>query len=165
MIWHFSEAHVWRRRSWKYQRRGAGAGFTLVEVLVVLAIAALAMVAVPQLIAGLPGIRLRIAADDMVLVLKGLRDEAMRQQVTTEIVIDRATRVYRVSTRTAAQRLPEVVGAIGFTAPAIRSVSETQRIRFFADGSASGGTIRLVHGGLSQSITVDWLTGRVRRYD
>src|SRR5437762_747045 len=98
MIWRFSEAHVSRRRSWQYRRRAAGAGFTLVEVLVVLAIAALAMVAVPQLLAGAPGARLRLAADDMVSVLKGLRDAAMRQQITTELVIDRAARVYRLST-------------------------------------------------------------------
>ena len=45
------------------------AGFTLIEMLVVLAIIALAATALPMLGAGLPGVRLRAEADRMTGVL------------------------------------------------------------------------------------------------
>jgi general secretion pathway protein H len=35
--------------------------------------------------------------------------------------------------------------------------------RFFPDGSATGGTIRMRTPALARTIAVDWLTGRVQR--
>jgi len=39
------------------------------------------------------------------------------------------------------------------------------RIRFFPDGSATGGQLRLERQGRTIVLDVDWLTGRVKRYD
>jgi general secretion pathway protein H len=36
------------------------------------------------------------------------------------------------------------------------------RVRFFADGSASGGKLVLRDGGRRATVTVNWLTGDVR---
>ena len=141
------------------------AGFTLVELLVVLTIIALAMAAVPALLTGLPSIRLRTAADDMVATLRELHQQAIRRGETTELVLDPAARAYWMSTDPGLHRLPEIVAEIGFkpatAAPAGGSIS----IRFFADGSASGGTVLLKNGKHLAAVTVDWLTGRIRRDD
>ena len=55
----------------------ADRGFTLVETLVVLVLAALALAAAPALIGGLSGIRLRSAADEMAGRLRDARGRAL----------------------------------------------------------------------------------------
>ena len=77
---------------------GSQRGFTLIELLVVLTIMALAMAAVPAIVAGLPGIRLRTAADEMVATLRELHQQAIRRGETTEVILDPAARAYRIST-------------------------------------------------------------------
>lgn len=142
---------------------GAAHGFTLIEMLVVLSLMALLAIGVPWIGAGLPGVRLRAAADDLILVLKELHGEAIRRGTTTELVLDPAARAYRISPDGAARQLPAAVGEVGFKAPAALRSDKAARVRFFADGGASGGTILLRQGAHSQAIAVDWLTGRVRR--
>jgi general secretion pathway protein H len=144
---------------------GAPHGFTLIELLVVLAIIGLMLLAVPKIVAGMPGVQLRTAADDMVATLRQLHETAIRRQITTGIVLDLDTRTYRLSTAAGTSALPSVVTGVGFTTVAFSPGERTAHILFYADGSASGGTIRLRHGALTASIRVDWLTGRVGRHD
>jgi type II secretion system protein H len=139
------------------------AGFTLVEALVVLVIIALLMTAVPRLIAVLPGVRLRAAADEMADHLKGLHDEALRRGITMALTFDPVARSYRISTDNVPHRLPEVVDRVDIRAPVVVQPDKTPPIRFFPDGTATAGTILLRHGQRAATITVDWLTGRVRR--
>ena len=147
------------------RRRETERGFTIVELLVVLSLIALAVVAVPNIVAGLPTMRLRAATDDMVVTLRALHEEAIRRRVTTEFVLEPANRVYHTSTAAGAHQLPDIITAIGFQTNARGATGQVAQLRFFADGSASGGTIRLAHRELSTSIAVDWLTGRVTRHD
>jgi type II secretion system protein H len=138
-------------------------GFTLIELLVVMVIIALLMAGVPRLIAGLPGVRLRAAAGDMADRLKGLHSEALRRGATMALIVDPAARTYRISTDTVPHPLPEVVEWVDVKSPGVSPADRTAQIRFFADGTATAGTVRLRHGQRSAAITVDWLTGRVRR--
>jgi general secretion pathway protein H len=138
-------------------------GFTLVELLVVLTIIALAMATVPAIVAGLPSIRLRSAADDMVATLRALHQQAIRRGETMELILDPAARAYRVSTDPAARPLPQIVAELGFEPTALVPSGGSTSIRFFADGSATGGTVLFKNGERLAAIKVDWLTGRVRR--
>jgi general secretion pathway protein H len=138
-------------------------GFTLVELLVVLTIIALAMAAVPAIVAGLPSIRLRTAADDMVATLRELHQQAIRRAETTELILDPAAGTYRISTDPAPRRLPPIVAELGFKTTAVTPSRGNTSIRFFADGSATGGTVLFKNGERIAAIKVDWLTGRVRR--
>jgi general secretion pathway protein H len=138
-------------------------GFTLVELLVVLTIMALAMAAVPRMLAGVPSIRLRTAADDMVATLRELHQQAIRRGETTELILDTAARVYRTSSEPAPRRLPEIVAELGFSPTAVLPSGTNASIRFFADGSATGGTVLFKNGERLAAVKVDWLTGRVRR--
>ena len=140
-------------------------GFTLIELLVVLAIIGLMLAAVPRFVAGMPDVELRATADDLVASLRQLHDAAIRQETTTEFVLDPATRSYRLSTVAGARALPAVVTRARITTVMFRPRDHQARILFYADGSSSGGTIRLGHGDLSTSIRVDWLTGRAVRDD
>ena len=138
-------------------------GFTLVELLVVMTIIALAMVAIPAIVSGVPSMRLRTAADGMVATLRELHQQAIRRGVTTELILDPAARAYRVSADTAPRHFPEIVAELGFEPTAALFSNRNASIRFFADGSASGGTLFLKNGERVAAIKVDWLTGRVRR--
>ena len=142
------------------------AGFSLVELMVVLGIlAAVMIVAVPAILTGLPGLRLRSAADELAATLRGLHELAIRRQVTTEFLLDPGARLYETSSAPAPHKLPPVVTGIGFTTANILPDDPAARIRFYADGTTSGGTIRLEHKALSAWVTVEWLTGRVTRRD
>lgn len=131
----------------------------------VLGIVALTFVLAPRIFAGLPGVRLRAAADEIAATLRGLHEEAIRRQTVTELILDPSARAYRVSTAPGLHRLGEAVTGVGFTSVAILEAGTSPRVRFFADGSSSGGTIRLAHGPLAESVSVDWLTGRVSRHE
>jgi general secretion pathway protein H len=141
------------------------AGFSLIELLVVLAIMALGMVAVPNIVAGLPGLRLRAAADDMVASLRELHERAILGPGTTELILEPQDRTYRLSTEARSRPLPPAVDEIRFRPVALSPPQPEARIRFYGDGSASGGTLRLRHGDLSVMIAIDWLTGRVSVHD
>jgi general secretion pathway protein H len=143
--------------------KGRQGGFTLVELLVVLTIMALAMAAVPAIVAGLPSIRLRTAADDMAATLRELHQQAIRRGEATELILDPAARTYRISTDPAPRRLPPIVAELGFKPTALVPSGSNTSIRFFADGSATGGTVLFKNGERLAAIRVDWLTGRVQR--
>ncbi len=141
----------------------SSAGFTLLEMLVVLAIIALAVSALPVLTAGLPGVRLRAEADRIAATLRDLRERAIREDATTELVVDPAARAYAASGEPRAHRLPADVVSIAIEPAIAAPMPDARRIRFFADGTATGGTVVLRGAHRAMSIAVDWLSGAVHR--
>jgi general secretion pathway protein H len=99
----------------------------------------------------------------MVATLRELHQQAIRRGETTELILDTAARVYRTSSDPALRRLPEIVAELGFNSTAVLPSGTNASIRFFADGSATGGTVLFKNGERLAAIKVDWLTGRVRR--
>ncbi|HEY1258691.1 MAG TPA: GspH/FimT family protein [Stellaceae bacterium] len=146
-------------------RRRGEHGFSLVELMVVLTIIALATAAAPMIFAGLPEVRLRAAAADMAATLRGLHQQAIRRGETTELVLDLRARSYSMSGDPAPHPLPAVVATLGFESPSLWHPDGSPTVRFFPDGSATGGTIHFANGARSTTVMVDWLTGRVRRHD
>ena len=57
--------------------------------------------------------------------------------------------------------LPADVDVIFRTAKEELVSESASRIRFFADGSSTGGRVTLARDGAAYHISVDWLTGRV----
>lgn len=140
---------------------GAPRGFSLIELLVVLAIIGLMLAVLPRFIVGSPGVQLRAAADGLAATLRQLHETAIRGQVTTGFALDPKARTYRLSTALAARALPAIVTGVEITTVAFLPGERIAHILFYPDGSASGGTIRLRHADLSAGIRIDWLTGRV----
>ncbi|MQP68101.1 type II secretion system protein GspH [Niveispirillum sp. SYP-B3756] len=123
------------------------AGFTLLEMLVVLLLLGVATALVaPRLASG----GARLDGDTRLLAsrLAAARDQAVRQGRAVEISLD-ARGLSQGTSLTVAGEVER--GADGLA-----------RLRFLPDGSASGAEIRLrgPHGG-ERAIAVDWLTGRV----
>jgi general secretion pathway protein H len=141
-------------------------GFTLVELLVVLAIAALMLTAVPPLIsAAFPGVELKAAARRTLSTLRLARETAIRTGADTALIVDVQERRLELSGFKTIT-LPSGL-RLGLNA-AQREMIDEQRgaIRFFPDGSSTGGVITLARRGAEADsgyqVGVNWLTGRVR---
>lgn len=136
-------------------------GFTLVELIVVMAIAALVMTAVPGLFsAAFPGIEMKSAARRTAAMVRLARDSAIRRAEEQVLRVD--LEEHRLSL--AGYRplsLPKGVD-LGLEA-ASREMADDRHgaIRFFPDGSSTGGRILLTRRGHGYQIGVTWLTGRV----
>lgn len=145
--------------------QGRDAGFSLLEMLVVLAIMALVLSGAPPLFESLQAFRLKSAAAALVDNLREWHELAVRQGTTVEVVFDLPARAY-AGPGSVKHLLPPVVDALGFQGRAIVGQAlapSIARLRFFPDGSSSGGALSLRHSHYAQRIVVEWLTGRVLR--
>ncbi|NEX18740.1 prepilin-type N-terminal cleavage/methylation domain-containing protein [Thiorhodococcus mannitoliphagus] len=145
----------------KVRKRLRGRGFTLVELLVVMAVAALMMTAVPTLFsAAFPGLETKSIARRTAATLRLARESAIRQGEDKVVILDLE-----------AHRL-ELEGYRSLSLPTRLSVDfegATQEmlddqhgaVRFFPDGSSTGGRIVLSHKGHGYQVGVTWLTGRI----
>jgi general secretion pathway protein H len=137
-------------------------GFTLLELLIVLAIAAASFAMVgPQVSSGLSTMRLNTAANDMASALRFTRSRAISNIREAEFFLDVEGHRYRVTGRQKEYRVPESIHLKLLTAES-EIVGEGQGIiRFFPDGSSTGGRITLEAGQRKRLVDVNWLTGHI----
>lgn len=137
-------------------------GYTLMEVLVVLAIVGLVLAAIP-LMAGdrRPGAETRAAAIEVASALRQARSRAVAQFRSEVFILDTEKHSYRIGADGPEKTLPEVLSLSLFTARSELEDEGTGRIRFFADGSATGGRVTLARDNRQYVVAVDWLTGSV----
>ena len=137
-------------------------GFTLLELLVVLAVLSLVLaIGVPRLVSALPGVETKRTASDLAAVLKDARFQAIRSSFETAVVLDLGARQYRVEGESQSHSLPAGLEITLTTGGASSPGGRSGEIAFYADGSSSGGRVALGQGGHVYHVDVDWLTGRV----
>ena len=133
-------------------------GFTLVELLIVLAIMAAASALLVTFVrTGTTGAELRAATREMSAALNETRSAAITANRVTALVIDTRNRRYREPGRehvVPAHLELTVAGAVPVPGDA-----RSGAIYFFPDGSSSGGEIDFAAGGASEAVTIDWFTG------
>ena len=150
-------------------RGPAPGGFTLLELLVVLAIAGLLTSLVPSLISAVvPGARLHADAREMAVFLRAARNDAVTGGRAIDVIFEPADRRYQRTDRPA-RRLAEDVtltvepGHAAFSrGPADDPDNGTVPIRFYPDGTSVGAGIVLRRGNSAYSVEVDWLLGSAR---
>ncbi len=137
-------------------------GFTLLEILVVLAIAGLiTALALPVMSGSQAKADTRAAAREIAAGLRLTRELAMTGGATEAFRIDTAQGIYRAGSAKPSRRVPKGVQLLLVTTVGDR-INETEGgIRFFSDGTSSGGGVELAKGGAAETVRVDWLTGRV----
>ena len=137
-------------------------GFTLIELLVVLAILSLALVFLPPMFTGgVSTIALKGAARDLATGLHYARSQAITQNDEVAVTIDVERRFYAIANGVPSKRLPKEAKVVLDTPQSERVGRSVGLIRFFADGSSTGGRITIGHEARRYHVTVDWLTGRV----
>lgn len=140
----------------------AAAGFTLLELLVALTLVSLLLaIAVPALIVP-PGVELRSAADLVATGLRQARLTAIREQRPVALLLDVDARALQVEGGRRVRTLPRDVQLELYTAQ--REIVGARRggIRFYPDGTSTGGRVMLTREGLRTEVDVEWLTGRIR---
>lgn len=134
-------------------------GFTLVEMIVVLLIAALAMALVGTSISrSISGAEMRNAANKVAASLRYTRTRAILTKSEQVFLLDTDSRSYTASDREAVV-LPKGMNVELNTARSELTSETAGGIRFFPDGGSTGGNVRLEANGRIYRVNVAWLTG------
>ncbi len=137
-------------------------GFTLLELLVVVTIMAMVYILVPRMFFnGVSGADLRASSRDIAAGLRQARGIAINEKRETAVTLDLEKRAFALTGNTRTFQLPEKLELKLYTAQS-EIVNERQgAIRFFPDGSSTGGRVTVASGERKFLVDVDWLTGKV----
>ena len=139
-------------------RQSSRGGFSMLEMLVALAVMAMAGGLAAQLLRP-PSPRLRLDSSTRAIcaTLRAARSRAIAADAPALVRFDLAGKTY-VSSVGGVGSLPKEMN-IRLTVAHDESGGDKAQIRFFPDGGASGGDISLELGGRRAEISVNWLTG------
>lgn len=140
--------------------KNSAAGFTLLELVLAITIAALVVaVSAPSMQRLYESSQYRGAVNDVVSALSLSRHQAIRSGEPADVAFNPSEgRIIR------SEEATDLPGSIELE---VLGAAELNRdsagvIRFYPDGGSSGGYVKLTHkNGMSVSVTVDWLLGRV----
>ena len=136
-------------------------GFTLIEVIVTLAILGFALV----LVVGYKppwssGLGVKATAAELASGLRLARSEAITHNRSVAFTVDVKGHHYRVGGG-AERGLPANISLEMLTIAGENRGKAIGDIRFHPDGSSTGGRISLASGAQRVAVGVDWLTGRI----
>lgn len=137
-------------------------GFSLIELIAVLTlIAIVAGAAAVSLSGNLAGAKTRAAVRDLTAALRQTRGLAIVNGEERSLEVDVEGRTYQVPGKPLVQ-LPEELQMKLLTAASEQTGSSKGQIRFFPDGSSSGGRVTLTRDRHEWRVEIAWLTGEVR---
>jgi general secretion pathway protein H len=136
-------------------------GFTLFEMLAVILLIGIAAAAVSVSVSqGLASARVGAASGELSAALRATRAQAIVKGQEQTFDVDTRSRSYRSSAGQQATLPPGM--QLGITSAGEDQVNAgTGRIRFFPDGSSTGGHVTLQRGQRRWQVDVSWLTGAV----
>jgi general secretion pathway protein H len=137
-------------------------GFTLLEIIVVLVIGAIAY----SLLLGIPfrgatSSDLKAAARTVASGLRQAQTMAITTRRDASLTVDVEAREYTLPGESAPRTLPKGIDLKLYTAQSEVTSDRKAAIRFYPDGSSTGGRVTLSVGERKYLVDVDWLTGRV----
>ncbi len=141
-------------------------GFTLIELLIVLLIMALGATLVgPRLVGGTEALNVRTTARDIAASLRLTRAIAIGQNTDAVFLVDVQEPSFTEPGAGGKTLIAETIALTLRTAKQERLDQNQGGIRFFPDGSSTGGRITLKGANREIAVGVDWLTGRVKVVD
>lgn len=149
-------------RCHQHRLRLVAPGFTLLELVVVLAIMAMLVAVVPPMVSGVGGtVDLRGAARELGTALRYTRGRAIAGNREIALELDVKDRYYRFSDSDQRHSLPQRLDYNLYAARSEFSDADTGSIRFFPDGSSTGGRITITWGERAYEVDVNWLVGKI----
>lgn len=143
-------------------RAGPSRGFTLLEVLAVLVIVVLVLAfAGVSISRSLGNAKIRGAAKELVAELRYTRGQAIVTRSPQALELNVDNRTFKAPKRPL-KKLPDEIFMKVLTAESDVDDRATGRIRFFPDGSSTGGRVTLLWDEREWRVEVAWLTGEVR---
>lgn len=136
-------------------------GFTLLELIVVLAILALAAgLAAPSISRSTDALRMRAEVAGFSAVLRHAREQAITTRQAHRVVVEPAEHQVRVYAGEEMRRARAIPARWRVDAPGDASLA----VRFEPHGTSTGGNYRIVADDVTWHVTVDAFTGRVRTF-
>jgi general secretion pathway protein H len=137
-------------------------GFTLIELLVVLVIIGLMLSLAPVAFRqALPGVQHKAVARDLAAALRDARGRAIQENRDVAVIVDVEARTFATGDGGELGRLGDDL-TVSLVVGQSEQLDETRaRIRFFPDGTSTGGRITLTGNQRDYHVLVDWLSGRV----
>ncbi len=138
-------------------------GFTLFEILVVFVIFALVLTIVPPLLPNvIASSKAKTATRELAANLKKTRSLAITRQEEMTLSLNIENKTYTIDNKQKKITLPDTSSLSIITARSEQLSEKEGRIRFFADGSSTGGQIKLVYEQKEYLININWLTGNIK---
>lgn len=137
------------------------AGFTLIEMIVVIAVLALALTLIVGYRPPWSGsLGVRGAAGELASAFRLARSEAISRDGPVSVAVDVAGHRYRVGDGPERMFPPSLKVEL-LTLASERYARNVGEIRFNPDGSSTGGRVTFSNGSRTLAVGVDWLNGRV----
>ena len=137
-------------------------GFTLLELMIVLIIVVLGFSVVGvNLSSGNDATLLKAASRDIVTALRFARGEALISHQEMSLTFDLTKNVYIVSRRDKIYAIPKSIGVTLVTAQREIKGKGMASVRFFPDGSSTGGRVTLKKNKSAWQLDINWLTGQI----
>ena len=141
-------------------------GFTLLELLVVLALLAMSYALIPPMFSvGGSTAELKAGARQVAAGLRKARSQAVVSRDESTLTLNVESRSFLLSGDAKPRMLPRQAEISVFTDQGEVVDASTAAIRFYPDGSSTGGRVTLAMGERKFHIDVDWLTGQVEILD
>lgn len=140
-------------------------GFTLFEMLAVILLIGIAAAAVSiPVTQGLASARVNAASGELAAALRWTRAQSIVKGESLAMEVDTAAATYHAPGKPVVH-LPRDMRVAIASAREDQANATTGRIRFFPDGSSTGGRITLTRGDRQWHVNVAWLTGAIQVVD
>lgn len=144
-----------------YSPNNKQAGFTLIEVIVVMVmIAVLAGMVATGMTDSLRKAKIRSVSKNLVSAMRYTRGQAVVKHEQKTISFNVEDKTYQAP-RKKVVHIPDEIEINVYTADSEVADESEGSIRFFSDGSSTGGWVKLTHNNKIWKINVNWLTGEI----
>lgn len=136
-------------------------GFSLIEILVVMVfIAVIAGFVSSSMTKSLRKTKIRAVSKNLVSAMRYTRGQAIVKHEEKTISFNVKEKSYKAP-RKKTVKIPDEVDINVYTADSEIADESVGKIRFFSDGSSTGGWVKLTYGKKIWKINVNWLTGEI----